>query len=60
MLLLQKPYTALLKFPSPEIELWNTSIPVAECIAKVTARRGAAFMALTGPLPLEHVSKDWR
>jgi hypothetical protein len=60
MLLLQKPYTALLKLPSPEIEFWDPSIPVAECIAKETARRGAALMALTGPLPSEHVSKGWR
>jgi hypothetical protein len=56
MLLLQKPYTALLKSPSPEIEFWDPSIPFAECIAKETVRRRAVFMALTGPLPSKHVS----
>jgi hypothetical protein len=56
MLLLQKPYTALLKFPSPEIEFWDPSIPFEECIAKETVRRRAVFMALTGPLPSERLA----
>jgi hypothetical protein len=56
MLLLRESYTALLKVPSQDIEFWDPTIPVAEIIAKDSARRGAVFMALTGPLPSEYVS----
>jgi hypothetical protein len=56
MLLIQESYSALAKVPSPDVYFWDPSIPVAESIAKESARIAVAFMTLKGPLPFEEVS----
>ena len=56
MLLLQESYTSLLKVPSPDIQFWDPTIPVADSIAKEAVRVATAFLSVRGPLPSELVS----
>jgi hypothetical protein len=56
MLLLQESYSALPGVPSPDFKVWDPNIPVAENIAKESARVAVAFMALKGPLSSEEIS----